>query len=435
MSRSLGLVLVVLLLTPALAGEEPAPGLAARDFALLPINDLEKGELQRDHPALAREIALLARRAAKLRKLLDSRKNQHDDGSRKIDAQILEVESRLEPLMRKVVEATRQHGVSDELLGHIAAAARGPERVARYAIGLPLYVDGLTARQRELFETVVPRLDGAVLALAAEKERLAGRLKQSGLSETQATSVLSNLAQRIRQIEKRYWRLVDYVVSEAQRASMHRLLPNGYQKQESIIEHIYALPGLTPSQGTRIRALLTEIEAESAPESAAVRRLEARLRDKALAAADRRASEQELTSTRLRQLELLRHAVLRAKEVLSSAQWVALEAIPPRVSIGDRKRNSVQLLEGIPLTSTQRAAFAGMRSELDEPRRLFKEKRLAAAVRMSQYGPDSPQMEGMRMEMAGVLAQGNSIQRAFNGRILLELLTPEQVFAWILGGT
>ena len=42
-------------------------------------------------------------------------------------------------------------------------------------------------------------------------------------------------------------------------------------------------------------------------------------------------------------------------------------------------------------------------------------------------------MMGMMMEMARVEAEGNVIQRNFNGRIFKELLTPDQVTGWVLG--
>ena len=81
MSRVLGLLVLLLLLAPcSVHADEAIPRLDARNFELLPLNDLEKPELQRDHPELAREIALLTRRATRMRKLLAGRKSPDDDG-------------------------------------------------------------------------------------------------------------------------------------------------------------------------------------------------------------------------------------------------------------------------------------------------------------------------------------------------------------------
>lgn len=122
----------------------------------------------------------------------------------------------------------------------------------------------------------------------------------------------------------------------------------------------------------------------------------------------------------------------QAKEIYTQTQWAWLEAIPPRVPIGDRRQTSPQVLTGVILTPAQRERLATMRASLGDVREAFLTKRRTAQAKARQYGPDSPQMAGMQMEMAAIQSDGNALQRAFNGRLFLEVLDPEQIEAWVL---
>jgi len=406
------------------------PILAARDFELLPINDLEKSELVRDHEDLARRVGVLTKRAARLRVLL-ARRARFDDGARKLSTQIEQLETELAPLMAEVVRATRDLGVDDVLLAHIAKAPRGARRTARYAAGLVLHVDGIPPGTRAIFERLLPRYEGALIALDAQRERLRayveGTKDEQGKERPEARAALLAVDRQLKGVENRYWRLVDYVVPEAARAAVHRRLPTAYQRRENVLQYIYAAPQLKPAQGVRLRGLIQEIEAGSAPDNAAVKRLTAALRGGAAAA-----QKAELVAAQHRLIELQRFAVTQAKQIYTAAQWVWLEAIPPRVPIGDRRQTSPQVLAGVALSAAQRERLSTMRKSLSGVREAFLTKRRTARAKAAQYGPDSPQMAGMQMEMAAIQADGNALQREFNGRLFLELLTPEQIDAWVL---
>jgi len=426
------LCLFLLLGGVAAADDGPVP-LRPEDFELLPLNDLEQQELRRDHPTLARRVALLTARLGRLRTLLGARMNPEDDGSKKIAAQIGHVRARLAPLMAEVVVATGPMGVDADLLRLIARAPRGPARLARYAMDMVGQVADMPERQRTLFQKLLPRIEGGLLALSAARRRLrSSSVTPSHAKEETPSALSAHIDAQMRRIERRFWFLVDTIVPEAQRAAIHRRLPTAYQKQESIVEHIYALPGLSPSQAVQLRTLLTEFEAEAAPDAAAVKRLERRLRAGDPPASERHGLQVELNAARLRQIALLRDAVDRAHGILTAAQWVSLEAIAPRVSISDRRQTSRQLLEGISLTVVQRRSLARMRKSLQGPRRQLQDRRLAAMARMKDYGRDSPQMAGMQMQLAGIQGRGGALQRAFNKRCFLELLTANQILAWVL---
>jgi len=422
---------IALLCAPAALADEPPTraSIAAEDWALLPINDLEKQELARDHADLVRKVTSLVARIKKVAAKRATRENPDDDGGRRLGAHAASLREQLSPLLDAAIAALDDDAIDQPLLGHIAAAPAGPLRVGRYAAGIPLFVDGWTGEGRALIEYVVPRLEGALLALDGERENHRRFAAKHEIDDVKQQAWNAASAQRLRGIEKRYWRLIDYVVPESARAAIHRRLPSAYQRIETVLQHVYALPGLTASQGTRVRALLEEIQAQAAPDSALMKRLQGR----GGSAEDRRAAQTQLREAQHRIMALQRWAVTESRRVLSKAQWTALEAIPPRVSLADRKQTSPQILAGVDLTSTQRQKLTTMRESLGAYRRAYSERRLKAGARMAGMGPDSPQRARAEMAMANVVADGNVVQRRFNGRVFLELLTPAQVVRWVLG--
>lgn len=429
-------VLIVALLgslasgTPTLADNGP-PTLRPHNLELLPINELERKELARDHPDIAARVQHLGNRLKKLQGYLRARKSQDDDGAGKLRAQIAQTEADLAPLMKRVVEACREHELSDELLAHMQATApTGPLRTARYAQGLVLYVLDERSALRPLFQRVVPATEGALLALEAQKKPLQSSLAQSGMADKDIAPIVAALDRQIRAIEKRFWRLVDYVVPESDRAAIHRMLPTAYQKQEDILSHLYALPDLSASQAVRLQGVLVEFEAETAPDTALTRRLQEALRSKDSDAKDRVRFRADMAAAGNRITSLHRDATDEAKRILTSAQWTQLEAIPPRVSLGDRRQTSPQILAG--LQRVDRERLASMRAELAGIRAEIRAKKRAAAAKGKDYGPDSPQMTSMQMAMANVDAQANVLQRRFNGRLFTELLSIDQAVLWVI---
>ncbi len=417
-------------LSVALADDvKTTTALAAEDWALLPVNDLERQELARDHPALLRQVSSLVARIRKVEGQRRARKNPQDDGGRRIGEHATALRERLAPLLAEAVAALNDPAIDERLLAHIRAAPRGRLRVARYAQTLPLFVEGTPDRVRSVLAHVIPRVHGALLALAGEGERVRKLAAAQGLDNARRDALAASVNQRIQQLEKRYWRLIDYIVPTPQRAALHQRLPTAHQKHESILQHVYALPDLSASQAARVQAMLEEVQAQASPDSALVKRTQATLGE----AQDRRAAQKVIQAATQRLIELQRWAVVESKRILSAEQWMALEAIPPRVSLADRKQTSPQLLKGVALTDAQHERLDALRAELQGARKAYRERRLAAAARMAGMGPDSPQMAGAQMAMANAEAQGNVVQRAFNGRLLLELLTHDQVTAWVIG--
>ncbi len=423
------LLLLAFWALPAHAEEPAAPAVDPADWELLPVTDLERQELAQKSPELVRQALTLGARLKKLEQHRAARANPDDSAGRGLGRQAEDLRKRLAPVLAKVLALRADEAVDERLLAHIARAPKGPRRTARYAASLSTFVEGLPEEVRALLEYVTPRFDGALLTL--DREVRAARAAQGKGTQT-AEAVqrrAAALEADIRALEKRYWRLVDYVLPEAQRVALHRRLPSAYQQHETVFQHLYALPGLTASQGTRIRAVIEEVQAQASPDNALVKRLHTTMQD----IEDKRAAREEIQAAQKRLVELQRWASDEGKRILSPAQWAAYEAIPPRVSAQDRKATSVQILEKAKLSAAQRRTLQRMRDELSDYRALYRKRKMEAAGRMAGMGPDSPQMAGAQMAMATVEADANLVQRRFNGRVFLELLTPDQVVHWVIG--
>ncbi len=410
--------------------DEAPPVLQPHALELLPITQLERKELSRDNADLATRIHHLRTRLQKLQGHLAGREDPNDSGSRQLRKQIRQTEADMAPYMARVIEVCREHDLTDALIETMNDAPHGPHRVARHAQGLVLFVLADDAPQRVMFERIVPAAEGAILTLEAQKGTLRKTLAQAAVSERDIAVAIDGIDRRIRAIEKRFWRLVDYVVPQAERTALHRALPTAYKQHEDAFAHIYAVPGLTASQATRLSGMLTEFEAESAPDTALTKRLQQQLRSKDINGAERARIHREMQAAQNRVTALHRAAVDRAKAIYTTAQWTMLEAIPPRVSLGDRKQTSPQVLAG--LRNYDHQKLAAMRAELEGVRRAYREKRREAAALGKDYGPDSPQMASMQMAMANVEAEANVLQREFNGRLFTELLSLDQVVLWVI---
>ena len=421
-------VVCVLLSGALAAADEQRPTLRAEDWPLLPINDLERQELARDHPDLVRQATQLGARIRKLESMRQARPDPNDDAGRKIGDQARSLRARLQPLLAKAVESLGDEVIDDALLRRIRAVAPGPLRSIRHATSLVAIVEGVPEPAKDLLAHVQPRLEGALLSLEARKHTLRARGEKGGLERRDVDALIGGIDLRMRVLERRYWRLVDYIVPEEARAALHRRLPSTHQKRETVLEYLFTLPALTASQATRLRAVLTEVEAQAAPDQALIKRLRATLDQQD----DRRAAHKSIAEAGHRVTELHRWATTEARKILNDAQWRAFEAIPPRVRLQDRKQTSVDVLKGVTLSDEQRRTLDGMRDELRTYRDTYRKRRTAAALQMRGMGEDSPEMAGAMMAMAAVEAEGNVVQRRFNGRVLVELLRPDQVVAWVI---
>ena len=416
---------------------EPVPLLTTEDFKLLPITEAERLQLGVEHAALFARLRTLTSKHEKEARQLARLQAQRKPNAKKLakaKQTLVRTRVALQTTWQEALPHVEPMGVTREVLARVEAAPTGVGRAARYAHALVLDLP-LDEAQRAFFERVVPEVNGAWFTLAAQKRRLELVAKQAELQPEQRRALVSATDQQLRLIDQRFWLLTDFVLRRGQRRQLMDLVPTEYTKVQNAVEHLYQLPEMKPAQGTRLQALLTEMEAELAPDQATVRRVGARMKTKDLTKEERKALQEERTEAYKRMQALQLYAAKETKALLTSEQYDAYRAIPPRLSHNDRRMNPKRVFERVTFTPAQDAAMKALDRSYRAKRRAM-QKRIAELRRESaDYGPDSPQMGMMQMEMAAAGAEGARLQREAIGRILLEVLTHDQVSSWALGLT
>lgn len=424
------------------AKTEPAPKPEAEaapkpfnpaNFDLLPLGDVERLTLYREHPTLATRLTVLANRGKKLQKQYQKRKNKNDDGGRKLAQQIRQTGLAVGKLMAASMDVLKEYGITEEVLRLVETAPKdGHYRVQRYAHSLVLTLD-LDDTQRKLFERIVPEVNGATYALGAQRRRLDLALKQSEVDKDRRNGLVRTFDQQLNWNDKRFWMLADYVLDDAQRLALKERLPTSYQRIQNGLEHLYQLEGITPSQGARAQSIVTEFEAEAAPDQALVRKSQQQLRAKGTSGADRRAIRLEVKAANERLQDLQIHMAKAFKKVLSEKQIELYKAIPPRLSHVDRRRNFNYVFDAMPFSAEQQKELNKMKRSYRSEQQVMQRELADIRRKGADFGADSPQMGMMQMEMAGVAAKGYAIQRKAMGHVFTSVLHPDQVSGWVLG--
>jgi hypothetical protein len=321
-----------------------------------------------------------------------------------------------------VREALVAAGVDPRVAERIDRLPQGPLLVERYAHDLPLGAPGLTPAQRELLGHLHPAVLAAQWALFVQCERLADALRGDEVRRRQVTE---SFDRQIREIERRYWRIVGYVLTEEQRIAIHPLLPQPYQRPPGLERHVFQVPGLTVAQAGRLRALIAEFESESAADGAEVRRLEAQMKERA---------EPELRAARDAAVdrlgELLRGIVDRANAILSPEQLRYIDALPPLVG---PEETADGIAAELHLTPEQQEQLKPL---VEEARRAAEEAQRRAEERTrelrDEVAGESPQMMTMQMMQQGTAGDVARARAKAARKALLGIVAKDQVLAWIL---
>ncbi|MDA1194907.1 MAG: hypothetical protein O2894_06950 [Planctomycetota bacterium] len=425
-----GAALAVTLAAGSAAAEESlAPTLKAQAIDLLPFDVSSRATFTEQHGRLFNHSVGSHREWLRLRAELAKTQGEARPA---LEVRVRRAGVQTSALLVRLTEALVAFGVEGSLIAHMNHAPAGSDRVVRYAHSLVLLEPDLTPTQRALFEHVHAGVDAARNALQAQRERTLLAVGQSGLDEPQQRGLARTFDRQLQIIDQRYWMLVDHTLSVAQRAWIGERLPQPLRTKSQEADHLYELSGLEPNQAARLRALLTEVEQERAPDLATVRRLGAQS-DTPPDAAERQRIAQERGAAygRLAALDRYRHESLRA--ILSATQWCEFVAIPPRVATGDRAGNYRRLFEGWEPTTAQAAAIQQFRTEGNAARRAARSRIAAMRAESGTYGPDSPQMMSMEMAMTGARAEQGRLEREVAGHIFLNIMTPDEVSRWVLG--
>lgn len=417
--------------TPAASAAHPA--VPARRLAWLPLHPIERFALLERHPRLVGRLGALAGRADKYAKQLEDKKLE-SSARAKIEAQQAATDAEAAEALAALFAVERPATMTDEVLLALAKAPAGPHDALRHAMRLAFVAPRLEPQQEALLAHVFARVEGALLAMATLSQHGGTALGAGeGNAEENAARVRRNLDQYVRGIERRWWQLADCVLDGTQRATWFRAVPPQWQEKADALEHIYDLPGLEPSQGTRVIALLTELESESAPEQATQVRLRQALSPKDLDAGERKRLRKELDETDARLRTIGIRVAEETKALFTPDQLAAWYAIPPRLTGNDRRERPERVLEGLHLLPGQAEALAALRVEYAGRVAEFQKDVREIQSGAAEYGPDSPQMMDVMMQMAGVRGTGASLGREALGRVFLDILEPDQVARWTLG--
>ncbi len=402
------------------------------NFDLLPMHPVERGAIFLDNEDVLNRASILHRRAKKTRENLAKRKNQNDDGSKKLRAQLKKLRKEAAPVLGKVVDICSAFEFDKTCLKLLQDVPRGPHRVMRYAHRTVLSVESLSPKQRELLAQVIEQIDGATLALHEQKKRQRLKLKQLKTDRSVTNEILRTFDRQVYDMDKRFWRLVDYVLTDEQRSVVYGRLPGAYRQRSQLIEHLYRTPNLTPKQSARLTALLTEMEAEASPDRAAQKRLGAELKNKKLSKADRQAIQRELRDTNRRLTELVRFGYLETKKVFTDEQWMYYRSIPPKINVGERAQRMDRVLTGYNPSAKVRKQLRALKKSV-QARRKAAYNRVNEIRKMgADYGPDSPQMMSMMTMMAGATGDADAASREAIGRAFLEVIPEEDTTRWVL---
>ena len=336
-------------------------------------------------------------------------------------AQRTALEQKVRPVVERggdLADALADAGIDKRVLELIARVETGPLLKERYARRLVFLAPDLTAAQRRLFGRLVIGVDGAQLALAGI------------VAQTKDEIAKQALRRRIRTFEQRYWRMVQYALTVRQRVALRKLYPESHAGINDIVGHLYRLRGMTPTQASRIRALATEFESESVADVAEARRLEQQVK------AGRKQAQAKLREVRLRQAERTQEAYRRGREVLTKAQFEELEALVPLLSPAQRAQHPGELVKKMHPRPEQAARLEELGARVER-----RAKEVEAGVRKRRrdlagdnIGEESPQMVMMQMMQLGARAEITAEFEAAARVAVLEVLTPQQILGWIVGG-
>ncbi len=432
MTRLCTLALLIAAFTMPAAAENNSP-IDVRALQLLP--DIDEPTRQRAIGTFRREHGKLARlyaAAGDVNKRLQKNRNDkkllalRNDLAKKIDAQ-------REYLLKQLTKS----GITEAHRERLRSMPQGRVREQRLNHMLVLEAPGITERQRALLQPLVAAVNGSLIALNRSQERVSATFRKE--DRNIGRQAVARIQEQFRQTEKRFWIVAYYVLTPGQmRAVRPRLAPR-YRYIPQAREAMIQLPGITPSQGTRIYARYAEHESEIAADRASVRLLQIRSRDKKIVGEERKQLQQKLGATYRRMQSLTQDLRTACQEILTEEQTLALRALPPMLNIGERSRAPWDYTRGMvmhnltreAIQKVQRTTSSQLRLAVQESRKAMQAMGMGAG--MSELGPESPQSMGMAMMRQNERGRRTDILREAGAELMLDVLSLEQIQSWVIG--
>ncbi|MHC4974497.1 MAG: hypothetical protein ACYTG3_19455 [Planctomycetota bacterium] len=339
-----------------------------------------------------------------------------------------ELARKLAPLMGKedgVREALVLAGIDEKVSERLDSLYPGPLLVERYSHGLVLELEDLTDQQQELLNHLHPSVLAAQWSLWWQRRKLE---QDAGLKENEILRrrLLDASSRSIREIEKRYWRVVGYALTVEQRAALHKWLPQPYQRPPNLQAHVFQVPGLTPSQASRIQALITEYGSETAADTAEIQRLQA---DREMDAAGKQKAIEAATD---RVADVLKAVVERSREILTAEQLRHIDALPPLLTPGERNQTA-NYIKQMGLRPEQMRRLEKLAAEVMAKVQAAQQRaREKLGGMQGELGSDSPQAMTMQMMQQNVNSTRMLAMERAAHTAVLEILEKRQVLGWVL---
>jgi len=377
----------------------------------------------------------LQRKAAEIRKVNETLQRERDKDKRaKLIAQRRKAQAELAKIRKQGRAALEKIGLKPEQIDRLNSIPKGELRRERYNHGVMLEAPGLTDRQVTLVRACIAATDSAQLTLALQRRDVKRSLADQ--DEKLRRRVTGDLNNRIRAIEKRFWIAMYYLLTPDQMRATKPLRCPVYQRVGDHRNHLYMLPGLSATQAGRINSLLNEITSETAADNAMIRSLNARIRKKDTADAERKELRAQLSDAYRRRGRIYSENYKAIRELMNDEQEQAWDSIPPQIAGGESGRGVLQNLRGLPLRAEQGETVRKLGNEAEkrirDAQKAMREE--TKELRESGMGSDSPQMMMMSNMQRGLQGDRARILRELGHRYCVEVFEPEQLAEWLATG-
>ena len=326
-------------------------------------------------------------------------------------------------------------GLKPEQLARLNRIPRGALHRERYNHAVMLEAPNLTPKQQQIVRAAIASADGAQRMLVRQTAGVDRVMVDQDQKARQRMK--SNLNNQIRAIEKRFWQAMYFTLTPEQMRATRALRSPRYKNPGDNRNQLYLLPGLTPSQATRINSLMTEMNSEAAADNAAIAALNRKRQAKDTPQAERAEIQKQLSACYKRRGEIYATGYKLIRELMNDEQYADWESVPPFINAGERSRGPTQVFNGVALRPEQSATIrkygAEARKEVQAAQRKLRDE--SKELRESGIGPDSPQMMMMTTMNRGLQGDRARIVRRLGNRLCEEVYDVAQISDWIASPT
>jgi len=385
---------------------------------------------------LSGPVAKVRRQYAEIGKLNAQIKKTRDKPSRTgLIARRKKLQEQVAAMRKQGRVAFKKIGLKPGQLDRLNRIPRGALHRERYNHSVMLEAPDLTPKQEQIVRAAIASADGAQRMLVRQQAGIDRLMVDQDKKARQR--VKANLGSQVRAIEKRFWQAMYFTLAPEQMRATRALRSPRYRNPGDNRNQLYLLPGLTPSQATRVNSLLTEMNSETAADNAAIAALNRKIRAKDTPAPDRKDLQKQLGACYKRRGAIFTESYKLIRELMTDEQYADWESIPPFINAGERSRGPTRTFAGVALRPDQSATIrkleAEARTKLQAAQRKLREN--TKELRESGIGPDSPQMMMMTTMNRGFQGDRARLSRGVGLRLCEEVYDASQLSDWIASPT